>query len=63
MKKYAFLLLSICISVLPVAGEHSITPQRLNRQDRGAQAVTVRAKTVKEDTIDGITAPWYLIAE
>jgi hypothetical protein len=63
MKKYAFLLLSICISVLPVAAEHSIMPQSLNRQDRGAQAVTVRAKTVKEDTIDGITAPWYLIAE
>ena len=25
------------------------------------QTCVIRAKTIKEDTIDGITAPWYLI--
>ncbi len=70
--EYILILENLKLREMPTLSSKLVTVDGFKKEDAGyylgarsialaGQVCTIRAKTVKKDTIDGITAPWYLI--
>ncbi|MCR4631087.1 MAG: hypothetical protein K5786_05605 [Treponema sp.] len=70
--EYILILENLKLREMPSLSSKLVTVFGVEEEDAGyyygsrsialaGQVCTIRAKTVKKDTIDGITAPWYLI--